>query len=51
MNQNSFSDILLTAVVCIVFPVLIPVAILVAGYVAIGKTRSGITEGPEDYEA
>ena len=51
MNPNSFSDILLTAVVCIVFPVLIPVAILVAGYVAIGKTRSGITEGPEDYEA
>jgi hypothetical protein len=48
MNPNSFSNILLTVVVCIVFPVLIPVAILLAGYVAIAKTGSGTTEGPKD---
>lgn len=51
MKKISYSSMLFTAGVCLLFPVLIPMAFILAVYVAIGKTRAGTTEGPKGYKA
>ena len=40
MNKISYQSIIVTAGACLLFPVLIPMALVLAAYVAVGKTRS-----------
>ena len=47
MKKGNFGSILLTVVLLLVFPVLIPVSLFLAAYVALGKT-SDVTL--EEYE-
>ena len=51
MKKISYSSMLITAGACFLFPILIPMAFILAAYVAIGKTRVGTTEGPKGYKA
>ena len=40
MNKISYESMLVTAGACLLFPVLIPVSLILAAYVAVGKTYS-----------
>ena len=51
MNKISYQSMLVTAGACLLFPVLIPMALVLAAYVAVGKTRSTGNEGPKGYKA
>jgi len=55
MNNESMpsnaSAVLVTTGACLLFPVLIPVALVLAAYVALGKSRTKGTEGPKGYKA
>ena len=51
MNKVSYESMLITAGACLLFPVLIPVALGLAAYVALGKSRVKGTEGPKGYKA
>lgn len=51
MSKISYQSMLVTAGVCLLFPVLIPMALVLAAYVAVGKTRNTANEGPRGYKA
>lgn len=48
---SAVSAMLVTVGVCILFPVLLPVALVLAAYVALGKSKTKGTEGPKGYKA
>jgi hypothetical protein len=51
MKKISYSSMLVTAGACLLFPILIPMALGLAAYVAVGKTRNIGNEGPKGYKA
>jgi hypothetical protein len=50
MPSNA-SAVLVTVGACLLFPVLLPVALVLAAYVALGKSKINGTEGPKGYKA
>lgn len=50
MPSNA-SALLITVGACLLFPILLPVALVLAAYVALGKSKTKGTEGPRGYEA
>ena len=48
---SAVSAVLVTVGACLLFPVLLPVALVLAAYVALGKSKTKGTEGPRGYEA